>query len=216
MSDEETPMPEEKRSAIFKAETTEQFASIGRFVQEFELLVDALRSFPVLYLSDGIPRRQRLISIILHHQVMTAGPLMAIYRNMIFEMLTQEGAAQSQQEKDATRSVLRHICTRVQKLTETRNELLHGTWFIGWARAEETDSSTMSGRRLEGTKQGLEERPLPETVAAMDALTEEARSVKDLVLRLQTCFYPKRRSVRGNFTQDGDHWLPRSPTASSS
>src|SRR5215469_8739761 len=87
--------------------------------------VDALRSFPVMYLSDGIPQRQRLISIILHHQVMAAGPLMAIYRNMIFEMLTQEGAAQSQQEKDATRSVLRHICTRVQKLIETRNELLH-------------------------------------------------------------------------------------------
>jgi len=134
MADEETPTPEEARAAIFKAETTKQFASIGRFVQKFELLVDALRRFPVMYLSDGSPQRQRLISIVLHEQGMTAAPLMSIYRNMIFEILTQEGAAESQQEEDATtRRVLRHICTRVQMLIKTRNELQHGTWFIDWA-----------------------------------------------------------------------------------
>jgi hypothetical protein len=144
---------------------------------------------------------------------MTAAPLMSIYRNMIFEILTQEGGARGQPEEEATRAIVRHISSRVEELIKTRNMLLHGTWFIGWAGAEETDFSMMSGRRLEGTKHGLEERPLPETVAAMDAHTEEARSVKDLVGRLQQCFYPERRSVLGNFTKDGDRWLPQPPPA---
>jgi len=73
------PMPPGSDDNAYKKNTTEQYESLGRFVEAFERAVNELRECSITLIErDG--KHTRLIEVALHHQALTAKPLFDIFR----------------------------------------------------------------------------------------------------------------------------------------
>ena len=126
--------------------TNEQFRELGRFVQEFELMVDEVRSLS-LFLVGGHTNR---LSVILHHRSMTAAALMDVAVGVIGEMAKEAKYDKTKQAKyDKTKQkdlpeLVGQIREEYRQLYELRNTLLHGTWYIGWTYEAQQDFSELT------------------------------------------------------------------------
>ncbi|MVT37354.1 hypothetical protein GO497_08995 [Acidovorax citrulli] len=52
---------------------------------------------------------------------MTAAPLLSSYRSIMALRCREED-----------RPFFKVLCTRIQRITEQRNNIVHGTWYVGW------------------------------------------------------------------------------------
>jgi hypothetical protein len=75
-------MPDETHDKKYSRQTGEQFEALGRFVQEFEQLVDAVRTTSMHLLSSNSPKQQQLVNVVLFHKSLTAQPLFEIMRGL--------------------------------------------------------------------------------------------------------------------------------------
>lgn len=105
--------------------------------------------------------------------------------------------------------VLGNVLKRIQKLTEQRNDIIHRTWFIGWASAEQEDFSIAPGWKFQSTNRGPEFKPLYYTETEFNGLSREADELTGIVLRIHGCLMLDRRFV-DNFdvAADGTVRLP--------
>ncbi len=113
-------MTEETRDEKFSRQTCEQFEWIGRFVQSFELMVDAARGSALLLLR---PVPQRMLNIVLHHSSMTAWPLFEIVQALYGEMIAQDTFPKEQ--ADVVRGVLKQVAADYSDLLSQRNIVSH-------------------------------------------------------------------------------------------
>ena len=150
---------------IWDKNTKEQYEMLGRFVAAFEFMVNEVREL-CLWLAARDGRNAILVQTILHHEFLSAKPLFDILRALVVEAL--KDAIQEQQDRannvnnlepplltnadgdplpmtveeyEVFSELLAFIHKKYSDLANLRNDLLHGTWFIGFISAQDKTSS---------------------------------------------------------------------------
>lgn len=163
-----------------KAKLTEQsfalHAAIGRFVVEFEQMCFAMSTAVLFALHNAGLRDQQLGNAMLAG--LTASPLREMTLS-VFAHLYRDDAA--------SLTIVRELAARTQTLTNTRNEIIHSTWFIGWASPEDTDFSRASGMKHKNTKAGPVASSLSHSVTEFDRETANAKELAVLYHQLLAC-----------------------------
>src|SRR5215208_3044335 len=113
------PNPEARREKHIK----DQLEMLGRFVQAFELMVDAARQ-GCMELMPGSPDEHYLHHIVFHHHALTAQQLFDIMRALMAQLLLAELPNFTEKDKKALIAVLKEIARRYQDVVRKRNDLL--------------------------------------------------------------------------------------------
>ena len=156
----------------YQRNVSAQYEALGTFVERFELMVNEAREVCIESICNSIGRSERLglIEISFHHQVMTAKPLFDIMRAIIAEIVNEEGS-QHYADRAVFKDVLTHIAKEYNSLYWKRNDLLHGTWFIGYTGENDLAASQFEVRKYKTTKNGLERATeLPKNATELLAL----------------------------------------------
>lgn len=182
------------------------YTELGRFVEAFELMIFALRSACIIILSNPAPKWQALIRIPFHHSSMTAKPLIDIFTSIVGTMLhdTDTVAAWklNEQELTAFKGVLRQVGADCEKLASKRNNLLHGTWFIG-LNPDPTDLSRFFVEKSTTTGAGLKPiESIPKDIVELKILTKECQSLREWILLLTGIVGFGRPSITTLFKQN--------------
>ena len=72
-------------------------------------------------------------------------------------------------------------------VNEQRNEIIHGTWYIGWPSQGQTEFNIASGSKDKITKKGIELNSYSWEPKTFDELTEKTKIAADLLHRLISC-----------------------------
>jgi hypothetical protein len=208
-------MPDETHDKKYSRQTGEQFEALGRFVQEFEQLVDAVRTTSMHLLSSNSPKQQQLVNVVLFHKSLTAQPLFEIMRGLYAVFIKEFPERVSADDLEVINAVMRYCATEFSKLAQVRNDLLHGTWFIGWANEKQEDFSELQVHKFRVTKEGYEPAELPKSATELSQLTNRCQELGKLIWRIFAAFYNPtgRSSVAANVRLENGRWLPEPPPA---
>lgn len=191
-------MTEEQRQQKLKEQSNAQYAAYGEFAVKFEHVCQAVHTAMVfMLLKEGL-RNQQVAHVLLAN--LTADPLRTLFAALI---------AETQQLTSQEKKIIDSLLKRFQSLTEKRNDIIHGTWFIGWASTDATDFSTISGFKHHRSSKGASAKSFKYTVNDFQILTKESESLHKLFMRLHGCFSCDF-SVIKNFIVD-EHGFVSSP-----
>jgi len=189
----------EERAKKRETETTALYASLGEFVAKFELTVFSIRQLLMFVVtSHGAP--QSLVTPA--YAELTASPLRAAMLSTCAKAIDMR-EDYDDREREIANQILCAICARFGKLTEARNDIVHGTWFIGWASEDQTDFTQASGFKPKNTKNGVRHTDISRTVGDFDALIDECHDLYDLINRMMVLIHGFTFSK--NFIWDGKH-----------
>jgi hypothetical protein len=197
--------------------TKDHHASLGRFVEAFELMVyqarnSCLEMFRGLAGPQSYPQMyDSLLHIVFYNQFLTAKPLFEIMRAMTAEVLNddkfREANKLSAEECSTFLGVLTQINSEYADLVGIRNNLLHGTWFIG--NLSGYDPSPMPGRSfvLRGapSKSGWDTW---EPKDDLDTLSRRCEIVMHWISAVSEClpFRQTECKITDRFALEGKHW----------
>lgn len=171
--------PEERARKLDLA-ITSQYACLGEFVAKFEFTVFSIRQLLMWVVhSHGAP--QALINPA--YAELTAGPLRSVMLSTCSKAIELR-ADYDETERGIAHGILRSICARFATLTEQRNEIVHGTWFIGWASPDQTDFGMASGYKPKNTKEGVLHTDISREVADFDVLIDECNYLSEMISRM--------------------------------
>jgi hypothetical protein len=179
-----------ERQEIYDAQTRELYESIGKCTVKFELVCFAMHQGITLLLEKGGLQNQRVARVVLAE--LTAYPLKSILQAMIAELVSLSSA---------DKAICDEIFARVQKLIERRNDVIHSTWFVGWASPHDTDFSMVSGHKWGRGKQDADLESSRRTSADFESFAAECDQVCALVNRLLGCVMIDR-PIAKNFILD--------------
>jgi len=180
---------DEERRAKYEKETAELYAAIGRFAVQFEHVCHAMTETVQAILHAAGLKNQRLGWAVLAG--LTAEPLRAIF-----------GATLAEVRKDADDlKIIGKLLSNVQELTSQRNDMIHRTWFVGWATVENPDFSTVGGIKYVNTKAGTDFRTLEYTCADFDALSQRAEELTGII-RVVSALIGMGKPLVGRFSVD--------------
>lgn len=163
-------------------QTREQFEALGRFVQSFEQMVDAVRRGIILV--SGISGFQcDLLQIVLHHQVMTAKPLFDVFRAITSVVMNDPKRRIPEVEFNVMQDLLKQVANRYQDACSRRNDLLHGTWYIGWHCADQEDFSELIIDKRKVSAKGLSQAELPASTEALNADRKRCEDIHDILFQ---------------------------------
>jgi hypothetical protein len=168
ISDEDVS-PEERAKRLHD-QSKDLYALLGEFVAKFQIICMELHA-GILFMA-GL-RNESVMRAALAD--MTAQPLLNTYRSI---------ASDVYKLKESQSEILLNVVNRVQALITKRNEILHGTWFIGWADTHETDFSSAGGLKARHTKDGVRQKLLGISSAEFEPLIRECDLVAEIVNRL--------------------------------
>jgi hypothetical protein len=149
----------------YQKNTREQYEALGRFVEAFEEMVHEARTCCLLdLLQFGLSRQQKkLVEIPLYHSAIGAKVVVEIFRAVFIETISDEEYRTKHNIEKAEienfSSVLSKISRHYGDLCNRRNDLLHGTWFVGYRSAEDDDGSKFHIHRLRVSGEGLSAVP---------------------------------------------------------
>jgi hypothetical protein len=166
---------DEERRKKYEEQTDELYAAIGRFSVKFEHVCWAMHSGILSMLELAGLRNQRVGQAVLAG--LTAEPLKTMFRAVLAECCKDR-------LDDAEQKIIADVMKRVGSLIESRNDIIHRTWFVGWAPESQKDFSTVIGANDRNTARGIEIRSLSWNQADFDRLSEEADEMTKLVNRL--------------------------------
>lgn len=180
------------------------FAALGRFVQEFELMVNTIRG-QLQPPFAGNELALKLAICIFNHNVMTARPLLEIYRTCMIIRLNDTLHADPTYgpQHEAALKILGELWREGNDLLEIRNRLLHGTWYIGFVSDADSVEEATRVMSHKGThsKAGFEFRSdLVSSSADLDGFSSRCRKLSDamreLTLRLDSGYPVSAMSFR--------------------
>ncbi len=180
------------RQQKFEAQTAEVYQAIGKCSVKFEHVTFTMQQAITFLLHKGGLKNQRLANVILAD--LTANPLKSIFQAMI-----PESSELSQEESN----ICDKIFFRTQKLIERRNDIIHSTWFVGWANPDDTDFSEVTGAKRARGKQGAVFKSLKHTAADFEAFARECDEVAELLHRLLACLIYDFKIIK-NFVVSAD------------
>ncbi len=170
-----TPKPTRQQ----RLDARSRYYALGRFVEEFELMVDAMRSAS-LGLIEGIepPYADMKVYLVLTHSSMTAGPLMQVLRGMLGQTMRYHEGLTEQRKKEFM-ALVGQINSDQSKLVEARNAILHGTW-----RTSPQDFSLEIYNFRSSLDDGLRSPPIANSAQEFFMLARRARRLAKMILRL--------------------------------
>jgi hypothetical protein len=169
----------------YEKNTKEQYEALGRFVEAFEEMVAEARLCCLDLLQFGLSRQQKkLVEIPLYHSAIGAKAVFDIFRAVFIETIrdtdyeTKHNIEEAEIQKFS--SVLSKISGHYGDLCNRRNDLLHGTWHVGYV-GEDPDSPTFHVRRLRVSGTGLSAVSLPNTASELLALHDQCQEVREWI-----------------------------------
>ena len=172
----DSDMNEEERLKIRDIQTRELYANIGEFVVKFEHVCRAMQSTITMMMYKQGLQNQQVTHIFLAGY--TADPLRTLLESLIGELVTPN---------DKERKIVKNILSRIQKLTEKRNDVVHSTWFIGWGNEQTQDFSEAPGHKLHKNKQGASIKSFRYKAEDFSSLVDEAKKLSSFVSTLNIC-----------------------------
>lgn len=154
-------------------QTNEIYQEIGRFAVNFEHVSLAMQFGMRALLQQSGLQNQQLANIMLADQ--TAYPLKTMLQAMVAEACNLD---------QSDRLIANKIFKRVVDLIETRNNVIHSTWFVGWAGAEDTDFSEVDGHKLSKGKDGASVKGFDYKASDFRRLSDECELVTKMINRL--------------------------------
>lgn len=185
-------MSEAERQEKLRKQTDELYLAIGKFVVKFEHVCRALRDGIMWMLYEKGLADQRIADLMVVG--LPATPLTDRFISLV---------AHTQQLSPGAQAIVNEIVGRVRELNKKRNEVIHGTWFIGWASTVQTDFSTASGFKIVKKQNVVQHKPLEMRVEDFERLTEEAEALDQLIFRLWSCL-TSGFDVEQNFARSTD------------
>ena len=183
-------MDKKKRDEIYENQTNELYASIGKFLVNFELVCFNIRTAIIFILYDSGLKNQQLANIMLAGH--TAEPLKSILHSLIGETV---------QLNENEKKIIKNIFARIQQLTGSRNDIVHSMWFIGWRNKTMIDFAEASGYKLHKNKDGSATKIFKYEKVDFEELSKEAEILSELVFRLYVCIISKL-CIEKNFDFD--------------
>jgi hypothetical protein len=183
----------------YQKKTDEIFAALGRFVQAFEDMVGAARSGCLMALSShGCP--QKFGNVVLHHQALTAKPMMDIFRAMMVTFLDSQETRSSLGIDDVEHKdfheILSQLHTEYSDLANKRNNLLHASWFMGHAGEAQPDFFKLLVSKFTPSKSGFKlVDGLPDDVSHISDLTKRCEAAKSFIFALFICAYSRDAGI---------------------
>lgn len=163
------------RKRKYTKQTNQQYALLGRFVNKFELMIFQLRNG--IRNNAGFQNmRQQKISNIFFAEL-SAHSLVKIYKSIVL--------LDTDLDKFTT-ALLSSLHNRTQNLITKRNEIVHGTYFIGWASQDDVEFSTSPGFKNMNTKDGGVMRQLELNKENIEILINECDFLSDFYIRFST------------------------------
>jgi len=197
--------------------TKEQYEELGRFVEAFEAMVNEARNICIIILAGLDLSQQTFVSVALHHQALTAKPLFEIMRALIAEICKDKKARKKYKIDDLAASifvgVLGTISKEYMELTKTRNNLLHGTWYVGYLGSDDLDAKEFFVSKYTTSKTGLAHIPLPKTATELRDLTKRCEKVQAWLSRIDLCFLVTTGAadLKHVFRHNGTDWVVTGP-----
>jgi len=208
------PVPKTNEETLSK-NTKEQYEALGCFVEAFEMMVNEVREICIERICAGIgsSEREQLIEISFHHTVMTAKPLYDIMRAIIAELLNSPKNPHHANRANF-KKLLGYIEDEYSHLYNKRNELLHGTWLIGYVSDDDPNAKDFTIRKYKTSADGLvPAKELPKNASELLDLRDRCQTVLmwvshvDLCLQdntpLDTFFKCEEKKWFFRFTPDG-------------
>lgn len=188
---------------------------LGQFVEAFEQMVHEVRS-ACEFLLDPELKRQSAVSAAFHHSVMTAKPLFDIMRAVVAETLKNTKMRAKHEIDEAAENifhgVLQTIGNEYNNLTNTRNNLLHGTWFMGFGSVIEPGSDFLV-YKMSVSKTGIAPMELPKNTEELLALAARCRKTGAWIGAITVAFIhgPAGNLIKATFRHDRENWIRRGP-----
>jgi hypothetical protein len=195
-------MDQKERQERWKQDTGALYRVIGEFVVTFEHACHAIQVCVIFLLGNAGLTNQRATQIILAG--VTADPLRTLFESLVGELV---------ELNDAERKIIKNAVSRFQKLTESRNDIIHTTWFVGWGNEDTTDFSEASGHKYHKNKSGAVFKSFHRKVDDFAELISEAQALANIFLRLNGCL-TGGRSVEKNFVVSKEGKVSVPPSAS--
>jgi hypothetical protein len=171
----------------YNANTKAQYEALGRFVEAFEAMVNETRSASISILSHA-STHANLLDIVFHHSALSAKPLFEIMRALVAEFLKQPGLNVAIKDRDTFLGVMSDIATEYFHLAQTRNNLLHGTWYVGFITYDAPNADTFILNKYKPTKTGLsKEEGLPTDAFELLELADRCRKARNWIGFVQSC-----------------------------
>ncbi|MDR3468931.1 MAG: hypothetical protein P4M07_23640 [Xanthobacteraceae bacterium] len=197
-----------------------QYEALGRFVEAFELMIDEVRGACIDRIWDAVTSdaasdygadrsyRKGLIEISFHQQNMTAKPLWDTMRAIIAEIVGREGSPHHA-DYNRFKSLLGFMEKEYSFLFWKRNELLHGTWLIGYASNEDPHAEKFRIRKFKTTADGLQVvEQLPQDVSELSSLTIRCDRMRSWIAEVDWCLR-KTKPLSDFFKLEGKRWFHR-------
>jgi hypothetical protein len=197
----------------------DQFAALGRFIQNFEFAVNLLRgdcSHIVMGGQRGITITKpsvtlahwNVCSLTFHHASMTAGPLAEIWRALVIEQSKAMVLLETLSKNgfSVVEGVTTEIYNKFMPIADKRNKLIHATWSIGrWFTDD--DFTPLMVAKYAVNKQGLIKRDdLPKTFEELMALGDEVNQLSGKLARFMQFYRYNPEMMETVFTKADDVW----------
>lgn len=206
----------------YQTNIQEQYEELGRFVEAFEYMANEVRECNIALLSrEG--KSRYLIEIAFHHYALSAKPLYDIFRAIVGEIVQPPMVANTDiglrqpisepppspfkpAERDAIAAVMKRISAEYLNLVETRNEMLHGTWHIGYLDGN-PEAKEFHIAKYDTTKSGLSPvTGLPKTALELRILASRCSDVRSWIGWVLDCLLGKS-PVLERFTHENGEWF---------
>ena len=105
--------------------------------------------------------------------------------------------------------IVNKILIRTQELIDSRNDIIHSTWFVGWGSSIDTDFSVAVGQKLICGEFGVGVKHLKWKSEHFDKMSKNCDEVKNLIYRLWYCISGEFK-ISKNFkiNKTGDVFVP--------
>lgn len=197
----------------------DQFAALGRFIQNFEFTVSLLRDDCARLMMGGgrgvsVPSQSHgvhwtMCSLVFHHEIMTARPVAEIWRTLVIEQsrLMQVAGQLTPEGFSVVEGVTTDIHNTFGELIGRRNKIVHASWGIGrWF--SEDDFSQLVVEKYSVSKEGFKKREdLPKTFDELMALGDEASRISSKLGRFLQYYIYQSTQIEQFFVKEGKHWL---------
>jgi hypothetical protein len=186
----------------------EQYEALGRFVVAFESMVEQTREVSIVVLKRSYEHSRR-VEVVFHNAALTAKPLFEIMRALVSEYLKQPTTIVSNKDRDAFSGILAEIAAHYFDLVNYRNNLLHGTWYVGYVSADDPNADNFILKKLKTTKSGLtREQDLPKQASELLQLRDKCDKVANWISFVGGCLPTEENafSISETFRYAGGRW----------
>lgn len=170
-------MNEDERQKKLKEQSDELYRSYGEFAVKFEHVCYAIHTAMVFMLQMEGLKNQKVAQVLLAGH--TADPIRSLFSALV---------AETQSLDQTDKKILDSVLKRFQVLTEKRNDVIHGAWFIGWASATDTDFSVAPGYKHHRSNKGAASKTFRYSPADFQGLANEAEALAAIFQRMKGCF----------------------------